>query len=392
MAKITFENGKWKVPDNPTILYTDGDGIGPEIMDVTRKVVDAAVKKAYRNKKIEWKEILVGDKALKEKNDRFPEESQEAIKQYRVLLKSPLGTPIGTGFKSINVRIRVMLDLYSNIRPVSFMKGLESPLKHPENVNLTIFRENTDDLYTGIEYKYDSKEAAEIRKFFKDKLHVEISDDSGIGIKPMSKYKTQRITRAAAKFAIENNKKKITIMHKGNVMKYTEGAFREWAYETLKNEFGNYTSTDDSSKILVNDMIADNMFQQIITRPENYEVILAPNIDGDYISDAAGALIGNIGTLGGANVGDDAGMFEAVHGTAPKYAGQNVADPLGLIRGAQLMIKYLNWHEAFDVIEKAIGEAIETKKVTKDLAKFFDVPAMGTKEFGDSLVKIIDGL
>ena len=193
MAKITFENGKWKVPDNPTILYTDGDGIGPEIMDVTRKVVDAAVKKAYKNKKIEWKEILVGDKALKEKNDRFPEESQEAIKQYRVLLKAPLTTPIGKGFKSINVRIRVMLDLYSNIRPVSFMKGLESPLKHPENVNLTIFRENTDDLYTGIEYKYDSKDAAEIRKFFKDKLQVEISDDSGIGIKPMSKYKTQRI-------------------------------------------------------------------------------------------------------------------------------------------------------------------------------------------------------
>jgi isocitrate dehydrogenase len=392
MAKITFENGKWNVPDNPTILYTDGDGIGPEIMDVARKVVDAAVKKAYKNKKVEWKEILVGDKALAEKNDRFPEESQDAIKQYRVLLKAPLGTPIGTGFKSINVRIRVMLDLYSNIRPVSYMKGLESPLKHPENVNLTIFRENTDDLYTGIEYKYDSKEAAEIRKFFKDKLQVDISDDSGIGIKPMSKYKTQRITRAAAKFAIENNKKKITIMHKGNVMKYTEGAFREWAYETLQNEFGKYTSTDDSSKILVNDMIADNMFQQIITRPENYEVILAPNIDGDYISDAAGALIGNIGTLGGANVGDDAGMFEAVHGTAPKYKGQNVADPLGLIRGAQLMIKYLNWHEAFDVIERAIGEAIETKKVTKDLAKFFDVPALGTKEFGESLVNIIEKL
>ncbi len=392
MAKITFENGKWKVPDNPTILYTDGDGIGPEIMDVTRKVVDAAVKKAYKNKKIEWKEILVGDKALKEKNDRFPQESQDAINQYRVLLKAPLGTPVGTGFKSINVRIRVMLDLYSNIRPVSYMKGLESPLKHPENVNMTIFRENTDDLYTGIEYKYDSKEAAEIRKFFKDKLQVDISDDSGIGIKPMSKYKTQRITRAAAKFAIENNKKKITIMHKGNVMKYTEGAFREWAYETLQNEFGDYTSTDDPGKILVNDMIADNMFQQIITRPENYEVILAPNIDGDYISDAAGALIGNIGTLGGANVGDDAGMFEAVHGTAPKYAGQDVADPLGLIRGSQLMIKYLNWHEAFDIIEKAIGEAIERKKVTKDLAKFFDVPALGTKEFGDSLVKIIEEL
>ena len=392
MGKITFENGKWKVPDSPTILYTDGDGIGPEIMDATRKVVDAAVKKAYKNKKIEWREILVGDKALKEKNDRFPQESQDAINEYRVLLKAPLGTPIGTGFKSINVRIRLMLDLYSNIRPVNYMKGLESPLKHPENVNLTIFRENTDDLYMGIEWKYDSPEAAEIRKFLMDKFQVHISDDSGIGIKPMSRAKTQRITRAAAKFAIENNKKKITIMHKGNVMKYTEGAFREWAYETLENEFGGYVSKDDPSKILVNDMIADNMFQQIITRPENYEVIIAPNIDGDYISDAAGALIGNIGTLGGANVGDNGGMFEAVHGTAPKYTGMNVADPLGLIRGAQLMLKYMNWHEAHDVVERAIGTAIETKRVTQDLAKFFNVKPMGTKEFGESLVTIIENM
>ncbi len=392
MEKITFENEKWKVPDTPTILYTDGDGIGPEIMDATRKVVDAAVKKAYKNKKIEWKEILVGDKALKEKNDRFPQESQDAINEYRVLLKAPLGTPIGTGFKSINVRIRLMLDLYSNIRPVNYMKGLESPLKHPENVNLTIFRENTDDLYMGIEWKYDSPEAAELRKFLLDKLHVNISSDSGIGIKPMSRAKTQRITRAAAKFAIENNKKKITIMHKGNVMKYTEGAFREWAYETLEKEFGDYISKDDSSKILVNDMIADNMFQQIITRPENYEVIIAPNIDGDYISDAAGAMIGNIGTLGGANVGDNGGMFEAVHGTAPKYTGMNVADPLGLIRGAQLMLKYMNWHEAHDVIERAIGTAIETKKVTQDLAKFFNVKPMGTKEFGESMVTIIENM
>ncbi len=390
MGKITFENGKWKVPDSPTILYTDGDGIGPEIMDATRKVIDAAIKKAYKNKKIEWKEILVGDKALKETNDRFPQESQDAINEYRVLLKAPLGTPIGTGFKSINVRIRLMLDLYSNIRPVNYMKGLESPLKHPENVNLTIFRENTDDLYMGIEWKYDSPEAAELRKFLMDKFQVQISDDSGIGIKPMSRAKTQRITRAAAKFAIENNKKKITIMHKGNVMKYTEGAFREWAYETLDTEFGKYTSRDDPNKILVNDMIADNMFQQIITRPENYEVIIAPNIDGDYISDAAGALIGNIGTLGGANVGDNGAMFEAVHGTAPKYTGMNVADPLGLLRGAQLMLKYMNWHEAHDIVEKAIGTAIETKKVTQDLAKFFNVKPLGTKEFGESLVNIIE--
>ncbi len=392
MGDIKFENDKWIVPDDPVILYTDGDGIGPEIMDAARKIVDAAVKKAYKNKKIMWKEVLIGDKALKEKNDRFPEESQNDILKYRVLLKAPLGTPIGEGFKSINVRIRQMLDLYSNIRPVTYMNGLESPLKHPERVNLTIFRENTDDLYLGYEWKFDSKENEEIKNFFKTKFNIDFGKETGIGIKPINKYKTQRITRAAIKFAIENNKKKLTIMHKGNVMKYTEGAFREWAYETLENEYGDYVSRDDENKILINDIIADNMFQQIITRPENYEVILAPNIDGDYLSDAAGALIGNIGTLGGANVGDNGAMFEAVHGTAPKYAGKNIADPLGLIRGAQLMLKYMNWHEAHDVIEKAIGKSIEEKKVTNDVARFFNVEPLGTKEFGRSLVDIIENL
>ena len=392
MGDIKFENDKWVVPDDPVILYTDGDGIGPEIMDAARKVVNAAVKKAYKNKKIMWKEVLIGDKALKEKNDRFPEESQNDILKYRVLLKAPLGTPVGEGFKSINVRIRQMLDLYSNIRPVTYMNGLESPLKHPERVNLTIFRENTDDLYLGYEWKFDSKENHEIKDFFKTKFNIDFGKDTGIGIKPINKYKTQRITRVAIKFAIENNKKKLTIMHKGNVMKYTEGAFREWAYETLENEYSNYVSRDDENKILISDIIADNMFQQIITRPENYEVILAPNIDGDYLSDAAGALIGNIGTLGGANVGDNGAMFEAVHGTAPKYAGKNIADPLGLIRGAQLMLKYMNWHEAHDVIEKAIGKSIEEKKVTNDVARFFNVEPLGTKEFGESLVNIIETL
>ena len=392
MGNIKFENDKWIVPDDPVILYTDGDGIGPEIMDVARKVVNAAVKKAYKNKKVMWKEVLIGDKALKEKNDRFPEESQNDILKYRVLLKAPLGTPVGEGFKSINVRIRQMLDLYSNIRPVAYMNGLESPLKHPERVNLTIFRENTDDLYLGYEWKFNSKENHEIKEFFKTKFNIDLGEDTGIGLKPMNKYKTQRITRAAIKFAIENNKKKLTIMHKGNVMKYTEGAFREWAYETLENEYGNYVSRDDENKILINDIIADNMFQQIITRPENYEVILAPNIDGDYLSDAAGALIGNVGTLGGANVGDNGAMFEAVHGTAPKYAGKNIADPLGLIRGAQLMLKYMNWHEAHDVIEMAIGKSIEEKKVTNDVARFFGVEPLGTKEFRESLVDIIENL
>ncbi len=221
-------------------------------------------------------------------------------------------------------------------------------------------------------------------------MGIDLGDDTGIGLKPMNKYKTQRITRAAIKFAISENKKKVTIMHKGNVMKYTEGAFREWAYETALNEFSDYVSQDGSKKILINDIIADNMFQQIITDPGEYDVILAPNIDGDYISDAAGALIGNIGTLGGANVGDDGAMFEAVHGTAPKYAGKNIADPLGLIRGAQLMLKYMGWTEAEDIIERAVNKAIEEKTVTADLAKFFNVNPLGTAEYGQRLVENIN--
>ncbi|AAT42753.1 NADP-dependent isocitrate dehydrogenase [Picrophilus oshimae] len=384
MDRIMFENGSWIVPEKPVILYANGDGIGPEIMDATRKVVDAAT--AMEKKSIAWKEILLGDRAEELKGDRFPEESIKAINDYRVLLKAPLNTPVGKGFKSINVRIRMLLDLYANIRPVKFMPGLESPLKNPEKVNLTIFRENTDDLYLGYEWSYDTDEAKRIRKFLKDEFNIDISDDSGIGIKPMSRYKTQRITRLAVKYAMDNNLKKITIMHKGNVMKYTEGAFREWAYETALNEFSDYVSRDDDKKIIINDIIADNMFQQIITRPDEYQLILAPNVDGDYISDAAGALIGNIGTLGGANIGDNGAMFEAVHGTAPKYAGKNVADPLGLIRGAQLMLRYMGWNRAADAIEKAIQASINEKKVTNDLARFFNVEPLGTREYGDYLV------
>ncbi len=384
MDRIMFENGSWIVPEKPVILYSNGDGIGPEIMNATRKVVDAAT--GIEKKSISWKEVLLGDSAEELKGDRFPEESIKAINDYRVLLKAPLNTPVGKGFKSINVRIRMLLDLYANIRPVKFMPGLESPLKNPEKVNLTIFRENTDDLYLGYEWSYDTEEAKKIRNFLKNEFNIDISDDSGIGIKPMSRYKTQRITRLAIKYAMDNNLKKITIMHKGNVMKYTEGAFREWAYETALNEFSDYVSQNDSNKIIINDIIADNMFQQIITRPDEYQVILAPNVDGDYISDAAGALIGNIGTLGGANIGDNGAMFEAVHGTAPKYAGKNIADPLGLIRGAQLMLKYMGWNNAVNAIERAIQASISEKKVTNDLARFFGVEPLGTTEYGDYLV------
>jgi len=323
--------------------------------------------------------------------------------KYRVVLKGPLETPIGKGWRSVNVAIRMMLDLYANIRPVKYVPGIESPIKNPEAVDMIIFRENTDDLYRGIEYPFDSEQAKKIRKFLKEELGVELEEDTGIGIKVMSRFKTQRITRMAIKYAIEHGRRKITVMHKGNVLKYTEGAFREWAYETALKEFRDYVVTEEEvntvyggkvpeNKIVLNDRVADNMFQQIITRPAEYDIILAPNLNGDYISDAAGALVGNIGMLGGANVGDSGGMFEAIHGTAPKYAGKNVANPTGIIKGGELMLRFMGWNEAADLIEKAVAEAIRQKKVTQDIARFMNVPALTTTEYTQTLVDIINSM
>ncbi|QGR20554.1 NADP-dependent isocitrate dehydrogenase [Stygiolobus azoricus] len=399
--KITFDKGKWIVPDKPIILYIEGDGIGPEITQAAIKVINAAVEKAYGSKKeIKWMEVYAGEKAEKLTGNRFPQETQDMLLKYRVVLKGPLETPIGKGWKSVNVAIRLMLDLYTNIRPVKYIPGLESPLKNPEKVDMIIFRENTDDLYRGIEYPYDSEEAKKIRNFLKEQFKVEIEDDTGIGVKVISKFKTQRITRLAINYAIANGRKKITIMHKGNVMKYTEGAFREWAYEVALKEYRDYIVTEEEinrgvksdGKIVINDRIADNMFQQIITRPEEYDIILAPNVNGDYISDAAGALIGNIGMLGGANIGDDGGMFEAIHGTAPKYAGKNVANPTGIIKGGELMLRFMGWDKAADLIEISINEAIKRKQVTQDLARFMGVKPLGTKEFANALIEIINQL
>ncbi|GAB6944547.1 NADP-dependent isocitrate dehydrogenase [Vulcanisaeta sp. JCM 14467] len=401
---IVVQGGVWRVPNRPIILYIEGDGIGPEITNVAIKVINKAVEKAYgSSREIKWVKVYAGEEAEKVYGNRFPEETINLITKYRVVLKGPLETPIGGGWRSINVAIRMILDAYANVRPVKYMPGLESPLKHPERVDMVIIRENTDDLYRGIEWSWDSPEAAKLRKFLREELKVELEDDTGIGIKPISKYKTQRVARFAFKFAIDNKRRSVTIMHKGNIMKYTEGAFREWAYEVALKEFRDYIVTEEEvnklyggkvppGKILVNDRIADNMFQQIITRPENYDVILAPNLNGDYISDAAGALIGDIGVLGGANVGDTGGMFEAVHGTAPKYAGKNVANPTGIIRAGELMLRFMGWREAADLIDRAIIEAINQKKVTQDLARYLGVQPLGTREFGDALIEIIDQL
>jgi len=398
---IKVEGGVWRTPNNPIVLFIEGDGIGPEITRAAMSVIDKAVERAYKSsRQVKWMEAIVGEKAEKAVGNRFPQESIDLIQRYRVVLKGPLETPVGGGFRSLNVTIRLILDAYANIRPVKYMKGLESPLRNPERVDLIIVRENTDDLYRGIEWRWDSPEAVKLRDFLRRELKVEIEDDAGIGVKPISKYKTQRVARMAIRYALQNGRRSVTIMHKGNIMKYTEGAFREWAYEVAMKEFRDKVVTEEevskgasqAGKLLVNDRIADNMFQQIITRTESYDVILAPNLDGDYISDAAGALIGNIGVLGGANVGDTGGMFEAVHGTAPKYAGKNVANPTGIIRGGELMLRFMGWTEAADLIDKAINEAVNQRKVTQDLARFMNVPALGTKEFAQALTQIMDTL
>jgi isocitrate dehydrogenase len=383
-----------------TILKIDGDGIGPEITNSAVTVIDSAVRRAYKStKKINWLTVPAGKVAQKEFGSSLPKKTIDALKRYRLLLKGPLETPVGKGIRSLNVQLRLLLDLYANIRPVKYMNGLESPIKNPERIDMVIFRENTDDLYTGIEWPYNSSEANSLRKFLKKEFKIKLDSDAGIGIKPMSKSKTERITRMALNYAIKNRRRSVTIMHKGNIMKYTEGAFREWAYSVAENEYGgkfikenelNGSKVLPKGKILINDRIADNMFQQIITRPESYDIILAPNLNGDYISDAAGALIGDIGILGGANIGDNGGVFEAVHGTADKYAGLNVANPMGIIKAGQMMLDHIGLGKASELISKAIDYSIKEKRVTKDIARYLGSKPLGTSEFTENLIKKID--
>ena len=397
MERIRFEKGNWIVPNNPTIPYIYGDGIGEEVTSSAISIINAAVEKAFSGKrKISWKEVLAGEKALEERGERLPKSTINEIKHYGVLLKGPLETPVGSGFRSLNVEIRMILDLYANIRPVKYVEGLESPLKKP-NVDMVIFRENTDDIYTGIEWKYNSREASRMRSILKKDFNIEVRADSGIGIKPMSKSKTERITRMAIKYAIAKKRKSITIMHKGNIMKYTEGAFREWAYSVAKREFARKVNIDETgalqkaeSKILMNDRIADNMFQQIIAKPELYDMILAPNLNGDYISDAAGALIGDIGILGSANVGDKGGAFEPVHGIAAKYAGKNLANPMGAIKAGSMLLEFMGWDKASSIIDASVRSAIKRKIVTQDIARAWGKKGFGTKEFADAVIRIIN--
>lgn len=395
--KIIMSSAGLVVPDNPTIPFIEGDGIGADIWAAAVRVFDHAVMNAYKGKRrISWKEVLAGEKAYKHTGQWLPRETQEALRSYVVSIKGPLTTPIGGGFRSLNVTIRQLLDLYVCLRPVKYYPGIPSPVKRPELIDMVVFRENTEDVYAGYELKMGEPQTLELIEHLERNYGWYIRQDSGIGIKPVSETGSKRLIRAAIKYAIDHHRQSVTLVHKGNIMKYTEGAFRQWGYEVAREEFGDKTITWDGDdrgasegKIIVKDVIADAFLQQILTRPAEYDVIATLNLNGDYISDALAAQVGGIGIAPGANINYLSGtaVFEATHGTAPKYAGLNKVNPSSLILSGMLMFEYLGWNEAAALIDQGISGALEEKQVTYDLARLMDgATEVSTSAFGDSII------
>jgi isocitrate dehydrogenase len=374
-------DGSLLVPEVPVIPYIEGDGVGPDIWRASVRVFDAAVQKSYKGKKkVQWLEVYAGEKAFQRKGEWAPEETIEAIREYKVSIKGPLTTPVGGGIRSINVLLRQTLDLYACIRPVRYIPGTPSPVKHPEKVDMVVFRENTEDVYAGIEWKEGTEEASRIRLFLEREMGKKIREDSAIGIKPISRYGTKRLVRRAIQYALSHGRKSVTLVHKGNIMKFTEGAFRDWGYEIAREEFRDKILPESElgdrkmknpprGKIFLKDRIADAMFQQILLRPEDYDVLATPNLNGDYISDALAAQVGGLGMAPGGNIGDRAAVFEATHGTAPKYAGKDMINPGSLILSGAMMFDYLGWTEVRRKIVKALEKTISKKIVTYDLAR-----------------------
>ena len=393
--KIQYEGTKPDVPVNPIIPFIEGDGTGPDIWAAAQNVFDNAVKIAYKNeRKIYWMEVLAGEKSFKERGEWLPEETVQAIKDYRVAIKGPLTTPVGGGIRSLNVTLRQKLDLYQCIRPVRWYPNVPAPVKEPEKVDMCIFRENTEDIYAGIEFKKGSEEAKKLIKFIEKDLHKEIRSDSGIGVKPISEFASKRLIRASIRYAIDNNCKTVTLVHKGNIMKYTEGAFRDWGYELAKEEFPhecipwNECKGESHGKIVIKDAIADNMFQQALLRPSEYDVLACTNLNGDYLSDALAAQVGGLGIAPGANIGDGHALFEATHGTAPKYAGQDKVNPGSVILSGKMMFDYLGWSEVSKLIVSAFEKTLKQKIVTYDFARYLkDAKEVKCSEFGDAIVK-----
>jgi isocitrate dehydrogenase len=398
--KIEGKEGKFEVPDNPIIPFIRGDGTGPDIWRATEKVLNAAVEKAYGGKrKIHWMEIWAGELAFNKFNEWLPEETLKAIAYYKIAIKGPLTTPIGGGIRSLNVTLRQVLDLYACVRPVKWYKGVPSPVKRPELVDMVIFRENTEDVYAGIEWKAETEEAKKVIGFLNKEMGKNIRLESGIGIKPMSEFASRRLVRMAIKYAIAQKRTSVTLVHKGNIMKFTEGAFREWGYKEAKENFSDMTISEEevtknyngkvpNGKILVKDRVADSMFQQVLLRPDEYSVICTPNLNGDYLSDALAAQVGGLGMAPGANIGDEAALFEATHGTAPKYANLDKVNPGSLILSGAMMLEFMGWKEAKDLVEKGIAGAISQKRVTYDLARQMEgAKELKTSEFADAIIE-----
>jgi isocitrate dehydrogenase len=393
---ITRKEGQLVVPDNPIVPYIEGDGTGPDIWRASVRVFDAAVAKAFGGaRRIVWFEVPAGEKAKETTGEWLPNDTIEAVKAYRIAIKGPLTTPVGGGIRSLNVTLRQVLDLYACVRPVRYFAGTPAPVTHPEKMNVVIFRENTEDVYAGIEWAKGTPQAEKIIDFLSREMGKRIRPDSGIGIKPISEFGTKRLVRMALQYAIEHKRRTLTLVHKGNIMKFTEGAFRDWGYEVAKAEFRDHIVTEEETwagasregKLLVNDRIADSVFQQILTRTDEYDVFATPNLNGDYLSDACAAQVGGLGMAPGANIGDDIAFFEATHGTAPKYAGKDVINPSSVILSGVMMFRYMGWGAAADLIERGIERAVGSKQVTYDLARqMTGATELKTSQFADTII------
>jgi isocitrate dehydrogenase len=404
--KITFVDGKIQVPDEPILLFIEGDGIGPDIMNASKRIWDAAVERAYGGKRrISWMEVYAGKKASDVYGgDYMPEETFDALREYAVGIKGPLETPVGGGIRSLNVTLRQVLDLYVCLRPVRWYEGVPSPLKDPGKVDVVIFRENTEDVYAGIEYKAGTPENEKLANFLRNEMGAEFQEGSGLGIKPISSFGTKRLVRRAIQYALDRGRKSVTLVHKGNIQKFTEGAFREWGYQIAKEEFGDVTITEEelwsqhggkmpAGKILIKDSIADIIFQHMLLRPQDFDVLACPNLNGDYLSDAVAAEVGGVGIAPGANISDTVALFEATHGTVPKYAGMDKVNPGSLLFSGVMMLEYMNWNEAAELVTKAYERTISQRVVTYDFARLMnDAKEVKTSEFATAIINNMDAV
>ncbi len=401
---VKQSDGTLYVPDFPFIPFIEGDGIGSDIWRTARIVIESAVQKAYKNqRKISWVELYAGEKGYHETGEWLPGQTLDAIREYTIAIKGPLTTPVGKGIRSINVAIRQKLDLYACIRPVKYIDAVPSPMKNPEKINMVVFRENTEDVYAGIEWQSGSDEAESIISFLKEEMGIALSKDTGIGIKPISEKNTKRLVARAVLYALENGFPSVTLMHKGNIMKFTEGAFRKWGYEVARERFKDkviteeelfsiYNGNQPEGKVVLKDRIADMLFQQVLLRPEEYHVIATPNLNGDYISDALAAQIGGLGMAPGANVGDMCAVFEATHGTAPKYAGLDKVNPSSLILSGAMMLDFIGWEKASAIIRNALISTIKNGTVTYDLARQIKMAKeVKCSEFAERIIENIRG-